>query len=100
MLVLMALFAVVTGLVARRKRRRVWLWLPLGALFTIAALIIVAILPGTRGRVASGQGLLDGADLDSSLRAQAEGKKLQRRMDETRAETHRDMSSHLPGGGF
>ena len=100
LLVLMALFAAVTGALARRKGRRVWLWAPLGALFTIAALATVALLPGTRGRGASGRGLPDGADPDSWRRAQAEGANLRRRSDEARAEAHGDMSSHLPGGGF
>lgn len=99
LLVLMAVCAVAAGAVARWKRRRVWLWALLGALFTIAALIIVAVLPGTRGR-AAGHGLPDGLDHDSWLRAQAEGKKIGRQRDDARTEAHRDMSGHIPGGGF
>ncbi len=38
LLVLMAVFAAVTGAVATRKGRRVWLWALLGALFTIVTL--------------------------------------------------------------
>ena len=76
LLVLMAVFAAVTGAVARRKGRRVWLWALLGALITLVALITVALLPGTRGRVASGRGLPEGADPDSWRRAQAEGAEL------------------------
>ena len=100
LLVLMAVFAAVTGAVARRKGRRVWLWTPLGALFTIAALVTVALLPGTRERGASSPGLPEGADPDSWRRAQSEGAELRRRSDEARAEAHGDMSSHIPGGGF
>ena len=99
LLVLMAVCAAASGAVARWKRRRVWLWALLGAAFTIAALIIVAVLPRTRGRAVSG-GLPEGADHDSRLRAQAEGAKVRRRSDEARSEAHRDMSSHIPGGGF
>ena len=75
---LMAVFAAVTGAVARRKGRRAWLWAVLGALFTIAALITVAVLRGPGERVASGRDLPDGADPDSWLRAQAEGATLRR----------------------
>lgn len=100
LLVLMAVFAVVTGAVARRKGRRVWLWIPLGALFSVAALGAVALLPGTRRRVASGRGLPEGADPDAWLRAQAEGETIRRQQDDARSEAHRDMSGHLPGGGF
>ena len=99
LLVLMAVFAAVTGAVARRKGRRLWLWAPLGALFTIAALVTVALLPGTRGRGAS-SGLPEGMDPDSWRRAQAEGAELRRQRDEAVGEAHRDMSSHIPGGGF
>ncbi|MYB40767.1 MAG: hypothetical protein F4X76_00965 [Chloroflexi bacterium] len=99
LLVLMAVCAVAAGSVARWKRRRVWLWALLGALFTIAALIIVAVLPQTRGRAAN-RGLPDGLDHDSWLRAQAEGKKIGRQRDDARTEAHRDMSGHIPGGGF
>ena len=100
LLVLMAVFAALTGAVARRKGRRVWLWALLGALFTIAALITVALLPGTRERVANGRGLPEGSDPDPWLRAQSEGAELRQRADEARVEAHRDMSSHIPGGGF
>ena len=100
LLVLMAVFAAVTGAVASRKGRRLWLWAPLGALFTIAALITVALLPGTRGRGASSRGLPEGMDPDSWRRAQAEGAELRRQRDEAVGEAHRDMSSHIPGGGF
>ncbi|MYE47166.1 MAG: hypothetical protein F4X25_10590 [Chloroflexi bacterium] len=100
LLVLMAVFAVASGAVARRKRRRVWLWALLGALFTIAALIIVAILPGRRGRAASGGVRADGLDDDSRLRARTEAEAMRRKQDDARAEAHRDMSSHIPGGGF
>ena len=99
LLALMAVFAAVTGAVARRKGRRLWLWAPLGALFTIAALITVTLLPGTRGRGAS-RGLPEGMDPDSLRRAQAEGAELRRQRDEAVGEAHRDMSSHIPGGGF
>ena len=99
LLVMMAVFAVASGAVARWKRRRVWLWTLLGALFTIAALIIVAVLPRTRGRAAS-RNLVDGVDPHSHLRAQAEAERLGRERDEARAEAHRDMSGHIPGGGF
>ena len=100
LLVLMAVFAALTGAVARRKGRRVWLWALLGALFTIGALATAALLPGTRGRGASSLGLPEGADPDSWRRAQSEGAELRRRSDEARAEAHGDMSSHIPGGGF
>ena len=100
LLVLMAVFAAVTGAVARRKGRRLWLWAPLGALFTIAALVTVALLPGTRGRGASSGLPPEGMDPDSLRRVQAEGAELRRRSDEARAEAHGDMSSHIPGGGF
>ncbi len=100
LLVLMAACAAVTGAVARRKGRRVWLWALLGAPFTIVTLITVALLPGKRGRVASGLGLPEGADPDSWLRGRAEAGKIRRQRDEALAETHRDMSSHIPGGGF
>ncbi len=99
LLVLMAVFAVVASAVARRKGRRVWVWALFGAAFTIAALIIVAVLPGTRGRAAS-RGLADGADPEAWRRAQAEGAEVRRRSDDARSEAHRDMSSHIPGGGF
>ncbi len=99
LLVLMAMCAAASGAVARWKRRRVWLWALSGAAFTIAALIIVAVLPGTRGRAAS-RGLAEGADPEAWRRAQAEGADLRRRSDDARSEAHRDMSSHLPGGGF
>ena len=99
LLVLMAVSAAVTGAVARRKGRRLWLWAPLGALFTIAALITVALLPGTGERGAS-RGLPEGMDPDSLRRAQAEGAELRRQRDEAVGEAHRDMSSHIPGGGF
>lgn len=99
LLMLMAVCAAASGAVARWKRRRVWLWALLGAAFTIAALVIVAILPRTRGR-AAGRGLADELDHDSRLRAQAEGAKVRRRSDDARSEAHRDMSSHIPGGGF
>ena len=84
LLVLMAVFAAVTGAVARRKGRRVWLWALLGALFTLVALITVALLPGTRGRVASGRGLPEGADPDSWIRARIEGARLRQQVDEAR----------------
>ena len=100
LLVLMAVFAAVAGAVARRKGRRVWLWALLGALFTLVALITVALLPGTRGRVASGRGLPEGADPDSWRRAQAEGAELRQRRDEALAEGYRDATHHIPGGGF
>lgn len=96
---LMAAFAVVASLVARRKGRRMWVWALLGAAFTIAALVIVAVLPRTRGRAAS-RNLVDGVDPHSHLRAQAEAERLGRERDEARAEAHRDMSGHIPGGGF
>ena len=96
---LMAAFAVVASLVARRKGRRMWVWALLGAAFTIAALVIVAVLPGTRGRAAS-HGLPDGLDHDSWRRAQAAGKQIRRQRDDARSEAHRDMSGHIPGGGF
>ena len=89
LLVLMLVCAAASGALARWKQRRVWLWILLGAAFTIAALIIVAVLPRTLGRAAS-RGLPDGADPEALRRAQAEA----------RSEAHRDMSSHLPGGGF
>ena len=99
LLVLIAAFAVVASVVARRKGRRMWVWALLGAAFTIAALIIVAVLPRTRGRAAS-RNLVDGVDPHSHLRAQAEAERLGRERDEARAEAHRDMSGHIPGGGF
>ena len=97
LLVLMAVFAVASGVVARWKRRRVWLWALLGAAFTIAALIIVAVLPGNRA--SRGGSRSDGLDHDSRLRAQTEAEAIRRRRDDARAEAHRDMSSHIPGGG-
>ncbi len=100
LLALMAVCAAASGAVARWKRRRIWLWALLGALFTIAALIIVAVVPRSRTRVAGGGSLPEGADHDSRLRAQAEGAELRRRSDDARSEAHRDMSSHIPGGGF
>ena len=86
LLVPMAAFAVVTGVVAQRKGRRVWLWALLGAAFTLAALIIVAVLPGTRERGAGGHSLPDGADHESRLRARVEGAKLRRQVDNARSE--------------
>ncbi len=38
--------AALCGYLARSKRRRVWLWIALGAVFAYVALIVVAILPG------------------------------------------------------
>ena len=50
LLVLMAVFAVASGVVARRKRRRVWLWVLLGALLgallPFAARATITYLPG------------------------------------------------------
>ena len=100
LLVLMAVFAAGTGAVARRKGRRAWLWALLGALFTFGALATAAFLPGTRERGESGHSLPEGADPDSLRRAQAEGAELRRQRDEAVGEAHRDMSSHIPGGGF
>ena len=85
LLVLMAAFAVVASVVARRKGRRMWVWALFGAAFTIAALIIVAVLPGTRGRAAS-RGTAEGMDHDSRLRARGEAEQLRRRSDEARSE--------------
>lgn len=96
----MAVFAALVGFVARRTGRRVWLWIPLGALFTIVALVVVTVLAGSRARPADGRSLADGLDHESRLRAQTEAEQIRRRHDETRTEAHRDMSSHIPGGGF
>ena len=94
LLVLVAVSAVVSGVVARRKRRRVWLWVLLGAVFPVAALFIVAVLPASR---AGGASLAAALDHESRLRALAEGAKLRRRVDEARAEAAR----HRPRfGGF
>ncbi|MYA20793.1 MAG: hypothetical protein F4Z25_11240 [Chloroflexi bacterium] len=90
LLVLIGAFAVLTGALARLKRRRVWRWVLLGALLPAVAVLAVLLLPRRRRAAPGGGGLPGGVDPDSWLRSLAAGATVRQQRDQVVAEAQRD----------
>ena len=98
LLVLMAAFAVVASVVARRKGRRMWVWALFGALLSPIALVAIAFLPGARSRIAGVRADVDAADPDAWQHTQSELRSVKQKREEVIADARRHLPPRFWGG--